>query len=81
MGKTTAFCVGVLATVFTLAIVEPQVFFKHFEQGVEKGFQLGYNKGRKDALATNPFNHELESVCASIWLSEQIRREKANAKR
>jgi hypothetical protein len=81
MGKTTAFCFGVLATVFTLAIVEPQVFFKHFEQGVEKGFKLGYDKGRKDALAANPFNYELESVCATMWVSEQITRERNDAKR
>jgi hypothetical protein len=41
-----------------------------------KGFEAGYKQGRVDALAPRPTNHELEEVCLSMWIGQQIREQK-----
>jgi len=81
MGKTAAFSCGLLAAVFIMAFLEPQVVFNHYEQGLKAGFESGYKQGKIDALNPTAANHELESVCVGMWVSGQHRQEKDNAKR
>jgi hypothetical protein len=81
MGKTAAFSCGLLAAVFIMAFLEPQVVFKHYEQGISKGFESGYKQGKHDALLPIATNIELEQVCVNMWVSEQLRKDRANAKR
>lgn len=51
----------------------------------EIGKMTGYLQGKKDALAMNPVNEDLEIVCASLWVGEQnkkyVERENKNAPR
>lgn len=34
-------------------------------------YEQGYKDGLKNALKTNPPSHELEMVCAGLWVGEQ----------
>jgi hypothetical protein len=41
-----------------------------------QGFQAGYKQGKVDAFAPRETNHELQEVCLSMWISNQIREQK-----
>ena len=80
-GEKKAFAWGILAAFLALAIAKPQIIFSHYEQGMQAGFESGYKQGKHDALLTNPLNHELESVCLNMWVSNQLQKDRANEKR
>lgn len=35
------------------------------------GYTKGHDEAVKKALSTNPVSHELEMVCAGLWVGEQ----------
>lgn len=80
-GKKAAFGYGILAAFLVLAFTKPQIVFGHYEQGMKRGFEVGYIQGKRDALNPTAANHELESTCVGMWVTGQIHQEKANAKR
>jgi hypothetical protein len=41
-----------------------------------QGFQAGYKQGKIDALLPLETNHELQEICLSIWIGDQIREQK-----
>jgi hypothetical protein len=47
-----------------------------YDQGFKAGFDSGYKKGKRDALLPQETNHELQEVCLSIWIGNQIREKK-----
>ena len=44
-----------------------------YDYGFGTGFGKGYAQGIYDALLPTATNHKLESVCANMWVSDQIR--------
>jgi hypothetical protein len=47
-----------------------------YDQGFQAGFASGYKQGKADALLPQETNHELQEVCLSIWIGNQIREQK-----
>ena len=47
------------------------------------GEQIGIQKGKSQALKTNPVSEELEQTCFSLWLGQQAKKawEKENGKK
>jgi ABC-type dipeptide/oligopeptide/nickel transport system permease subunit len=60
----SAFTIGVVINNITL----PDAY--------SQGFAAGYKQGKVDALAPRATNHELEEVCLSMWVGQQIREKK-----
>jgi hypothetical protein len=47
-----------------------------YAQGFKSGFESGHKQGKFDALLPKETNHELQEVCLSIWIGNQIRNDK-----
>jgi len=48
-------------------------YMKPYDYGFGTGFATGYKQGKLDALSPIATNNELQEVCLSLWISEQIR--------
>jgi hypothetical protein len=47
-----------------------------YDQGYGSGFSKGYKQGKEDAFSPRETNHELQEVCLSIWIGNQIKEQK-----
>jgi hypothetical protein len=47
-----------------------------YAQGFKAGFESGHKQGKFDALLPNETNHELQEVCLSIWIGNQLGNQK-----
>ena len=48
----------------------------NYDEGFGTGFAKGYVAGKTAALTPTATNHELESTCVGMWVSNQIRKDK-----
>ena len=63
-----------LGTVLALdiAVFYDGRYMQPYDYGFGTGFAKGYRQGKFDALLPNAMNHELQDVCANLWISEQL---------
>ena len=68
----TYFSLGALLAVIISWTFDGQ-YMSPYDYGFGSGFSKGYRQGKVDALLPSATNHELQDVCANLWISEQIK--------
>ena len=52
-------------------LVTAVILHNSFEIRIQKQADAAYKQGYKDALYKRPVSHDLEMVCAGLWIGEQ----------
>lgn len=76
--NTTTIWTIVLSALFGAAFSHAvfSVELTNYDEGFGTGFGKGYVAGKTAALNPTETNHELESTCVGMWVSNQIRKDK-----
>ena len=65
--------IGIVGFV-VFCIVTGVILYNSFEIRVQKQTDAAYKQGYKDALYKRPVSHDLEMVCAGLWIGEQTKK-------
>jgi hypothetical protein len=63
-----------IITAFAVAwFMATDQYLQQYDHGYSAGFDAGHKEGKRRALMPQETNYELQEVCLSIWIGNQIR--------